>query len=326
MTSTGLRSRLSAVGGLFAASLLAYGLVLAILVYAGLRLLSGLLGASTGTGLRLATVVFTTGIVGLVSAWSLRRGPGYLLAAIDAPTHEVPADATLASRVQDHATSLGLATPTVLLAETQEPFVVTVGLRQETMTLVVSQGLLDLLPVAELDAVLAHELGHIAHGDAQLLTLLSIPIAIAQRLYAVGASYWLEDHDAGSKYLGPASSAVILLVYLTTVPLALTCRRLVEPLLPERDLAADDVAARRTGTEPLVNAIARLEDKRAAGALEHLDTSVLTAFAFVPAASYEPGSGAEGRGTPDEPTPGRDSSASAFGTDLRRRTLESSQK
>jgi heat shock protein HtpX len=322
MTRIGLRSRLLAVGGLFVASVLAYGLVLAVLVYATTRLL----GIGSGSTPLLAAVVLGTGVVGVISTWALRRGPGMLLDAIDVPTHEVPADATLSSRVEDHATALGIAPPTVVLVETQEPFVVTVGVRQQTMRIVVSQGLLDLFPVAELDAVLAHELGHVAHRDAQLLTVLSIPIAIAERLYRVGASYWRRDVTVENKYLGPASSSVVLGLYAVVAPLAAICRRLVRQLVPERDLAADGIAAGTAGTEPLINAIARLEDERAAGSLARLDASVLAAFAFVPAASYDLQSATDERGAVDETLPGHDSTVGSLGTDLRRRRLESSQK
>lgn len=54
----------------------------------------------------------------------------------------------------------------------------------------VTRGLLDLLEPVELEAVVAHELCHVAHHDAAVMTVVGMPVAVLQRGLTGGAALW----------------------------------------------------------------------------------------------------------------------------------------
>ncbi|MFP8953914.1 M48 family metallopeptidase [Natrialbaceae archaeon A-arb3/5] len=70
--------------------------------------------------------------------------------------------------------------PDVRLAESRSPAALTVGYRPSSSTIVLSSGLVDALDERELEAVLAHEVAHIANRDAAVLTALAAPGAVAR--------------------------------------------------------------------------------------------------------------------------------------------------
>jgi Zn-dependent protease with chaperone function len=285
--------------------------------------------------LLLVATLLTAGLVAAIVAWALSGGPALLLGRIDAPLHEVPVDSRLARRVEDHASTLDVTTPTVTLVATDQPLALTVGVREETTTVVVSEGLLDLLPVAELDSVLVHELAHVARRDTWALTLLSIPVVVARRCRAIGLDYWGGSTDrpqdetvstGRTRYVGPVSAGVLLGLSVFWYPLATISRTVIRRHSTDRELEADWIAAASTGPEPVINAITRIEDERArSGDADRLLESGLDVFDFVPAGR----GGADGMeqqlqaaSGPVAIESGPRQSVRVPDTDLRRRTLE----
>jgi Zn-dependent protease with chaperone function len=86
-------------------------------------------------------------------------------------------------RVARLAAQADAPAPDVRLVESPTPTAAAVGYRPAQSTLVVSTGLVDALDEAQLDAVLAHELAHVANYDAAVLTALSFPRARAHRVF-----------------------------------------------------------------------------------------------------------------------------------------------
>jgi len=87
----------------------------------------------------------------------------------------------------------GIAKPRLLIADSDLPNALAIG-----DELCVSRGLLDRLAPAELEAVLAHELGHLEHRDGAVLEYAAAPGLVCGRYLRVGiyvlfgqAVYWL---------------------------------------------------------------------------------------------------------------------------------------
>lgn len=147
-----------------------------------------------------------------------------------------------------------LPTPKVVVLDDSIPMAFTVGLSRRRSTIIVSRGLIDELEPRELDAVIAHELAHIVHRDAAVMTVVMYPV-IAFGWWVRRMRGWLLP-----LFIVPPmwASAVGLTAML------LTSRCLAGSLSRTRELDADRTAALMTGSaEPLMSALTKLEARLA---------------------------------------------------------------
>lgn len=85
---------------------------------------------------------------------------------------------TTARRVAAH---LDRPTPELRVSLVDEPLAYGVHWRDDP-TIVLSKGLLATLPADELEAVVAHELAHVANGDHRLMSVALVPLTAAETL------------------------------------------------------------------------------------------------------------------------------------------------
>jgi len=179
-------------------------------------------------------------------------------------------DADITDRVRGRLTRLAagadLPTPVVRVVRSRAPTAAAVGYRPAASTVVVSTGLVDALDGDELDAVLAHELAHVANRDAAALTALSVPRVAARRAF--------------ERYgLNPV---VALLAGLA----ALVGRFCTAVVARAREYAADDGAVAITGDPAaLASALATLDGTVARR--PGTDLRAVAAFSVVPPAWEE---------------------------------------
>jgi len=156
--------------------------------------LTRLFNASTVPVLRvmgLALVVYT-----ILSVWwyvrTARREVGQLrdqLVADSEPAAETrPALAEAISRL---AQQVGVPSPTLRITDVDHPESFTVGHGSEAV-IVVSTGLCEALSTAELTAVLAHEVSHLANADSRIMDAVLVPVLMADELIE-------EPRDLGDK-------------------------------------------------------------------------------------------------------------------------------
>lgn len=122
--------------------------------------------------------------------------------ATPVPPDENP---TLHSITAKVASQLDVPMPTIAIAEHSEPEAITVGY-PGNIPLILSQGTLDLLDSEELEAVVAHELAHVANMDAMVTTVAAIPLLLADGLYpsldSSSSTSSSEDDDSWDEYSG----------------------------------------------------------------------------------------------------------------------------
>lgn len=111
------------------------------------------------------------GFVGTI-AWADFTQPDASL-LVTAPT--TAADTPLEARVRRLSQQACVPTPAIVVAETAAPLVLSSGLRPKSSTIVVSTGVRETLTDAELEAVLAHEIAHIANRDTAAMTASAVP-------------------------------------------------------------------------------------------------------------------------------------------------------
>jgi heat shock protein HtpX len=85
-------------------------------------------------------------------------------------------------RVERLAAEADIAPPKVAIIPSPAPNAFAVGLTQARATVALGEDLLSLIDSAELDSVIAHEVGHVANRDAAVLTAVSIPRTIGSLL------------------------------------------------------------------------------------------------------------------------------------------------
>ena len=159
------------------------------------------------------------------------------------PDREPIAETALESVVTRLAGQADLPPPEIRVLEYRSPIALTVGYRPGASTLVLSRGLVETLDDREREAVIAHELAHVANRDAAVLTALSVPLAVTRL--------------ARSRYgYNPVVEPVAWLVRAGS-------RWYVALVARGREYAADDGAVTITG-----------DPAGLAGALETLDTTL----------------------------------------------------
>jgi heat shock protein HtpX len=101
--------------------------------------------------------------------------------------HDEPELHRLVERV---AGMLDMAPPRIALADAEIPSGFVVGTRRRRAIIAISGEMRRKLDAEELEAVLAHELAHLANRDAVVMTIASLPRTIGLELFA-GEQIWL---------------------------------------------------------------------------------------------------------------------------------------
>jgi heat shock protein HtpX len=136
----------------------------------------------------------------------------------------------LESAVGKLANAAGVKQPRLALVADPTPNAFVFGNSSNNMTLAVNQGLLSQLNEAEIQGVIAHELGHIRHKDSIVMTFLSaIPlIAYVISRMAFGVRYVGRKDDRGGAAYIILAGVIALVVYFIAQLLVMRLSRLRE--------------------------------------------------------------------------------------------------
>ncbi len=193
----------------------------------------------------------TGGVIALAGAWLAVRAERQ---AMLADTRRPSGDERRVVDVVDRLTrQVDTSAPTVLVATVDEPVAFTVRL-EGVPTLVVSEGLLELLDGDELEATLAHEVAHLVNGDVRAATVLSLLMHLISFL-AFPAMLFTKLGNRGA--LVGLVFVILGLVQLVVVSLA------GRIYFPARELVADAAAAEISGDPAaLAAALERIHDEQ----------------------------------------------------------------
>ena len=103
-----------------------------------------------------------------ISKWMAKRSMG--VRVIGEPRNE--SERWLLSVVRNQAQVKGIGMPEVGIFDSPEPNAFATGARRDSSLVAVSSGLLQRMSPKEVEAVLAHEMSHVANGDMVTLTLV----------------------------------------------------------------------------------------------------------------------------------------------------------
>ncbi len=159
--------------------------------------------------------------------------------------------------VSELAASAGVPKPRIAISESKEPNAFVFGRTRKSATLVVHRGLLDSLNKNEINAVLAHEIGHIRHNDVVVITFISfVPMLayiIAQELLFAGIFGGFGKNNSAA-YLAIVGIGAFIAYFISEL--------LILALSRARESYADIYSATSTKKpEYLASALVKIMDK-----------------------------------------------------------------
>ncbi|HUG73690.1 MAG TPA: protease HtpX, partial [Steroidobacteraceae bacterium] len=127
------------------------------------------MGGSTGLLVFAAVFGFGGAFISLaISKWIAKRSMG--VRVINQPA--TPVEQWLVTTVRAQAEQAGIGMPEVGIFDSPEPNAFATGARRNSALVAVSTGLLQKMKREEVEAVLGHEVAHVANGDMVTLTLI----------------------------------------------------------------------------------------------------------------------------------------------------------
>ena len=168
-------------------------------------------------------------------------------------------EAWIVDTVRKFADKAGIGMPEVGIYE-GEPNAFATGAFKNSALVAVSTGLLQGMPREEVEAVIGHEVAHIAHGDMVTMTLIqgvmNTFVVFLSRVIGYAVDSFLRKGDSESS--GPGIG-----YYVTTIVMDILLGFLASMIVAwfsrQREFRADAGAAQLMGRkQPMVNALARL--------------------------------------------------------------------
>ncbi len=168
-----------------------------------------------------------------------------------------PAEVWLIDTVRHHATRAGIGMPEVAVYDSPDMNAFATGMSRNHAMVAVSTGLLGGMRREEIEAVLGHEITHVANGDMVTLALIqgvlnTFVIAVSRIIgYVVDRAVFQRNRDSGPGFFIVSIVAQLVLgVFATMIVMGFSRRR---------EFHADAGGARLAGTSSMVAALERLK-------------------------------------------------------------------
>jgi len=238
-------------------------IVLLLVVWAIVSSVFGL-GSSTGhgpDGINYTSIMVFAAIFGfggafislLMSKWIAKRSTGAQV--IENPRSEM--EQWLVETVRRQAREAGIGMPEVAIYDSQEINAFATGANRNNALVAVSTGLLHNMSRDEAEAVLGHEVGHIANGDMVTLTLVqgvvnTFVIFFARLVGYVVDNVILKNED------GPGIAYWVTTI-VAEIIFGILASTIVMWFSRQREFRADEAGARLAGREKMIAALERLQ-------------------------------------------------------------------
>jgi heat shock protein HtpX len=175
-------------------------------------------------------------------------------------------EAWIVDTVRNLSQRAGLQMPEVAIYE-GEPNAFATGAFKNSALVAVSTGLLQGMTREEVEAVLAHEVAHIANGDMVTLTLvqgvLNTFVVFLSRVIGYAVDSFLRKNDEESS--GPGM-AYYITSFVLDIVLGIAASVVVAWFSRLREFRADAAAAQLMGRkQPMINALTRLQHMQSEG-------------------------------------------------------------
>lgn len=185
----------------------------------------------------------------ITAKWMMR------VKVIDQNSASGPLERELVMRVHRHAQAVGLTTmPEVGLYDSPDPNAFATGPSKNRSLVAVSTGLVASMDRDEVDAVLAHEVAHIANGDMVTMTLIQ-GVVNAFGMFLARVAGWALGQTVRDE-LRPAITIATTIAF--DIVFALAGALLVARFSRQREFRADHGAANLVGPRKMIAALETL--------------------------------------------------------------------
>jgi heat shock protein HtpX len=216
--------------------------------------------AENGSDLNIQALVIFSGVIGfggsfislLISKWMAKRMTGAVV--ITKPANNI--ERWLMSTVEKQAKIVGIKMPEVAIFPSPDMNAFATGATKNKALMAVSQGLLDKMSQGEIEAVVGHEMSHIANGDMVTLALIqgvvNTFVVFLSRVvgHIVDRVILKNDRGHGIGYFVTVIVAQIVLSILASTIVMYFSRK--------REFIADTGGADLAGHQNMINALKRL--------------------------------------------------------------------
>lgn len=220
--------------------------------------------AESGGGLNLSALLVFASVIGFggalvslaMSKWSAKMMTGAKV--IDSPRSE--AEQWLVQTVQRQARQAGIGVPEVAIYNAPEVNAFATGMNKNNALVAVSTGLLDKMTRDEAEAVLGHEVTHVANGDMVTLALIqgvvNTFVIFLSRIIGniVDKTVFKTERGHGPAFWITSIIAQLVLGILASIIVMWFSRR--------REFRADAGGAALAGREKMIAALQRLKQAR----------------------------------------------------------------
>jgi heat shock protein HtpX len=188
-----------------------------------------------------------------ISKWMAKRMMGAKV--IEQPSN--PAETWLVETVRQQARAAGIGMPEVAIFDSPQPNAFATGARRDSALVAVSSGLLHGMNRDEVEAVLGHEISHVANGDMVTLTLIQGVVNTFVLFLARVIGFFVDrvvlrnERGLGIGFFVTTIVAQIVLGILASI--------LVFWFSRQREFRADAGGARLAGREKMISALERLK-------------------------------------------------------------------
>lgn len=201
-----------------------------------------------------------------ISKWSAKRMTGARV--IENPTSQT--EQWLVSTVRRQAEAAGIGMPEVAIYDAPEINAFATGARRNNALVAVSTGLLRSMSPEEAEAVLGHEVSHVANGDMVTLTLLqgvlNTFVIFFSRIAGIVVDNMLRGGRGGGNH-GYGGPGYFLVSMLMQVVLGILATIVVRWFSRYREFRADEGGATLAGRDKMIAALQRLGQGREDNAL-----------------------------------------------------------
>ena len=217
----------------------------------------------TANGLNLTMLLGFSAVMGMggsfislaMSKWMAKRSTGAQV--ITQPRNS--AEMWLVNTVERQARAAGIGMPEVAIYDSPEPNAFATGMNKNNALVAVSTGLLKAMSQEEVEAVLGHEIGHVANGDMVTLTLIqgvvNTFVIFLSRVIAYAVDQFLRRGDDR----GGPGIAYMLVSLVMQVVLGIGASMIVAAFSRYREYRADAAGAQFAGRRKMIAALKRLQ-------------------------------------------------------------------